>query len=117
MVVFREKKGRLEVRRGPDIENLVDAVDRVQYIVILSLQLEYTSYHSWAALNIGRRYGTPFAAFTSTGLSTCRPPGPDDDSPRQFSSTPYFSPVVLIGTAHRTVYLHGYFFLQKPPAF
>jgi hypothetical protein len=28
--------------------------------------MEYTSYHSWAALSIGLLYGTPFAASTST---------------------------------------------------
>ncbi len=31
----REKKGRLEVRCVPDIESLVDAVDRVHHFVIL----------------------------------------------------------------------------------
>jgi hypothetical protein len=36
--VPREKKGRLEARRVPDIESLVDAVDRVHYIVILLLR-------------------------------------------------------------------------------
>jgi hypothetical protein len=33
----REKKGTLEARRVPDIESLVDAIDRVHYIVILLL--------------------------------------------------------------------------------
>jgi hypothetical protein len=35
-VSVREKKG-LEARRIPDIESLVDAVDRVHYILILLL--------------------------------------------------------------------------------
>jgi hypothetical protein len=68
----REKKGRLEVRRVPDIENLVDAVGcRVHYIHRNPPppQLEYTSYQSWAAHSIDRRYGTPFAASSSTSLS------------------------------------------------
>jgi hypothetical protein len=42
---LREKKGRLEVRRVSDIENLVDAVDRVHYIIILIL-------HSWSKPHI-----------------------------------------------------------------
>jgi hypothetical protein len=33
-----EKKGRLAARRVPDMENLVDAIDRVHYIVILLLR-------------------------------------------------------------------------------
>jgi hypothetical protein len=34
--------------------------DRVKPLETLtSLWLEYTSYHSWTALGIGRRYGTP----------------------------------------------------------
>jgi hypothetical protein len=37
-------------------------------------QLEYTSYHSWAALSIGWQYGTSFAASTFTGLSKCIQP-------------------------------------------
>ncbi len=71
--VHREKKGRLEVRGVPDIESSVNAIDRVHYIIILFLQ-------SW-----------PGAASTSTSLSICRQPGPANISPRQFSSTPYFS--------------------------
>jgi hypothetical protein len=68
---IREKKGTLEARRVPDIESLVDAVDRAHYIHRNPPppQLEYTSYNSWTALSIGRRYGTPFAASTSTGIS------------------------------------------------
>jgi hypothetical protein len=34
MVDTREKKGRLEVWRVLDIESLVDAVDKVHYIII-----------------------------------------------------------------------------------
>jgi hypothetical protein len=41
----REKKGRLEVRRVPNIENLVDAVERVHYNIILLL-------HSWSTPHI-----------------------------------------------------------------
>jgi hypothetical protein len=37
----REKKGTLEARRVQDIESLVEAIDRVNYIVILLL-------HSWS---------------------------------------------------------------------
>jgi hypothetical protein len=67
-------------------------------------QLEYTSYHSWAALKIGRRYGTSFAASTFTGLSKCIQPAQAEDGMgpassytgslvnlHQFSSTPYIS--------------------------
>ncbi len=130
MVSSREKKG-LEARRVPDIESLVDVVDRVHYIVILLLHSCSTpyitaeaiftnssrnvhrrtvtwvgggggevrippaapnpltvpymllyictvnelcsrsvgEYRHWAALSIGRRYSTTFAASTSTGLS------------------------------------------------
>jgi hypothetical protein len=42
-VKIREKKG-LEARRVPDIESLVDAVDRVHYIVILLLHSCSTSH-------------------------------------------------------------------------
>ncbi len=42
-------------------------------------QLEYTSNHSWAALNKGRRYGTSFAASTFTGLSKCIQPAQAED--------------------------------------
>jgi hypothetical protein len=41
----REKKGRLEARRVPDIESLVDTVNRVHYIVILFL-------YSWSTHHI-----------------------------------------------------------------
>jgi hypothetical protein len=41
----REKKGRLEARRVPDFESLVDAVDRVHHFVILLL-------HSWSTPRI-----------------------------------------------------------------
>ncbi len=37
MAFTREKKGTLEARRILDIESLVDAVDRVHYIVTLLL--------------------------------------------------------------------------------
>jgi hypothetical protein len=42
-------------------------------------QLEYTSYHSWAALSIGWQYGTSFTASTSTGLSKCIQPAQAKD--------------------------------------
>jgi hypothetical protein len=48
IVLAERKKRRLEARCVPDIENLVDTVDRVHYIVILLL---HSSYHSWAALS------------------------------------------------------------------
>ncbi len=78
--VNQREEWKTEARRVPDIENLVDAVDRVHYIVILPFpQLEYTSYHSWAALSIGRRYFTPFAASTSTSLSKYIQPAQAED--------------------------------------
>jgi hypothetical protein len=40
-MITREKKERLEVWHVPDIESLEDAVDTVQYIVILL-------FHSWS---------------------------------------------------------------------
>jgi hypothetical protein len=75
------RKGRLEVRRVTDIESLGDTIDRVHEIVINPPlpQLEYISYHSCAALNIGRQYGTPFAASTSTGLSKYVQPAQAED--------------------------------------
>jgi hypothetical protein len=42
-------------------------------------QLEYTSYHSWAALSIGWQFGTSFAASTSTRLSNCIQPAQAED--------------------------------------
>ncbi len=56
-----------------------------------SPQLEYSSYDSWTALSIGRRYSTPFAASTFTELSICRQPAPANVSLHHFSSSPYFS--------------------------
>jgi hypothetical protein len=85
-VSSREKKGRLEARHILDIENLVDAVDGVLYSRWSTLhrnlpppQLEYTSYHSWVGLSIGRRYSTPFAASTSTSLSKYIQPAQAED--------------------------------------
>ncbi len=49
-------------------------------------QLEYTSYHSWAALIIGRRYGMPFAASTSTSLSIHIQPAQAEDGRGPLSS-------------------------------
>ncbi len=44
----RRKADYVEVWRVPDIDNLVDAVDRVNYIVILLL-------HSWSTPHITAR--------------------------------------------------------------
>jgi hypothetical protein len=49
-------------------------------------QLEYTSYHSWAALIIGRWSGMPFAASTSTELSIHIQPARAEDGRGQLSS-------------------------------
>jgi hypothetical protein len=43
-VCTREKKGRLEAWRVPNIENLLDAVNRVHYIVILLLHIWSTPH-------------------------------------------------------------------------
>jgi hypothetical protein len=43
--VVPERKGRLEARRIPDIESLVDAINRVHHFVILLL-------HSWSTPRI-----------------------------------------------------------------
>jgi hypothetical protein len=55
--------------------------------------LEYTSYHSWAALSIGRRYGIPFADSTSTGLLKYIQPAQAEDSMDPVSS--YTESVVI----------------------
>jgi hypothetical protein len=90
-VTTREKKGRLEVQHIPDIESLVDAVDGVHYIVIPSSTAGVHLISQLAALRIGQRYSTPFAASTSTGLSICHQPGPANVSPHQLSSLSYIS--------------------------
>jgi hypothetical protein len=61
------------------MESLGDTVDTSTLHHNPPLQLEYTSYHSWAALSIGWRYGTSFAASTSTGLSKCIQPAQAED--------------------------------------
>jgi hypothetical protein len=74
--------------RVPDIESLVDVVDKVHHIIILLL-------HSWRTphmtAGLARRSSTPFPASTFTGLSTCCQPGPANVSSRHFSSTSYLS--------------------------
>jgi hypothetical protein len=49
------------------MESLVNAMDRVHYIIILLFcSWAYTAENSWTALSIGQREGTPFAASIST---------------------------------------------------
>ncbi len=63
-------------------------------------QLQYTSYHSWAALSIGRRSGTPFAASTSTELSIHIQPAQAEDGRGQLSS--YTGSLVYRDTMYST---------------
>jgi hypothetical protein len=54
----REKKGRLEVRSVTEIESLVDAIDRLHYIVILLLNSWNTPQKQPDSSEHGLWYGT-----------------------------------------------------------
>ncbi len=76
-------------------------------------QLQYTSNHSWAALSIGRRYGTSFAASTSTGLSKCIQPAQAEDGMGPPSS--YTGSLVRPSDEGYPYYRYGMALFWMPP--
>jgi hypothetical protein len=65
-------------------------------------QLEYISDDSWTAPSIGRQYGPPFSASTSTALSIYRRPSLANFGPRQFFS----SFLLLSDSSRETLWMH-----------
>ncbi len=80
---------------------------------LLGDRAKHTSYHSWAALIIGWRYGTPFAASTSTSLSIHIQPAQADDGRGQLSS--YTGSLAGMLSLKQCVYTAQHWNIPPPP--